>query len=246
MSILPAVIILLNTLNHDDLIQFKTVIETIVTITNKTDQLIDNEKKDAENREDDIDELTKSIDKLNIEEVMEKNDSIKRLKEHLLLSRTKHDDAILKEKTLKQAHIYCIIHNISAQQYGPLLEKYIINKYNYKKNSASNCIGDCSKEKENIEIKASLGGSTHTKFNYVQIRIGQNITSYLLTAYHLSNSNVEEGGELYIFKISKNDMKELIVSYGGYAHGTVTEHGKITIESLNNEDNKKEYAIRPV
>ena len=39
-------------------------------------------------------------------------------------------------------------------------------------------------------------------------------------------------------------MKELILKYGGYAHGTIKEHGKITFEDLNDKNNKKEYAIR--
>ena len=40
-------------------------------------------------------------------------------------------------------------------------------------------------------------------------------------------------------------MKSIIVTHGGYAHGTLKEHGAITIESMNNENNIKEYAIRP-
>jgi hypothetical protein len=176
---------------------------------------------------------------------MDHQERVKRLKEHLLMSKVDHAERILLEPTLKAAHIYCIIHSISAQQYGPLLEKYIITKNNYTKNSASDCIGDCSKGSENVEVKASLGGATHTKFNYVQIRLSQDISSYILTAYHLSPENVETEGELYVFKVPKEDLKKLIASYGGYAHGTVKEHGQITVESLNEEKNMKEYALRP-
>ena len=217
-------------------------IKAISTSKKIKESLNADEKKD----DNDIDNLTSFMSNLNINEHINKNERINRLKEHLQSSKNKHDDLILKENTLKNAHIYCIIHNVSAQQYGPLLEKYIITKYNYKKNNASNCTGDCSKDEENIEIKASLGGITHTKFNYVQIRLGQNITSYLLTAYHLTNSNVEDEGMLYIFKIPKTDIKKIIMSYGGYAHGTVKEHGQITLESLNDDGNKKEYALRPL
>jgi hypothetical protein len=46
---------------------------------------------------------------------------------------------------------------------------------------------------------------------------------------------VESEGELYIFKVSKEDIKRIVVSFGGYAHGTIKEHGKITIESINDE-----------
>jgi hypothetical protein len=40
-------------------------------------------------------------------------------------------------------------------------------------------------------------------------------------------------------------MLPLIVNYGGYAHGTNKEHGAITIADLKDEQNKKEYAMRP-
>ena len=40
-------------------------------------------------------------------------------------------------------------------------------------------------------------------------------------------------------------MKKLVVTYGGYAHGTIKEHGKITMDSLDDEKSIKEYAIRP-
>lgn len=165
---------------------------------------------------------------------------IHRLKEILALSKIKHEDNIIKQQNLKDAHIYCVIHNISAQQYGPLLEMYIRKQFNYTKNKAENCTGDCLKNGKNIEIKVSLGGATHTRFNFVQIRPSHNCDAYLLTAYHLSLENVESEGELYIFNIPKIKMNDLIISYGGYAHGTVKEHGIITYESLN-----KEYALRP-
>jgi hypothetical protein len=188
--------------------------------------------------EDEVIEKCKNFDiKMNVD----------KLKEHLLVSKLNHDEEIMKKKTLKEAHIYCVLNNISAQQYGPMLEKYIINKYKYKKNSSSKCVGDCSTETlENIEIKVSLGGSTHTKFNYVQIRISHDISYYIFTAYHLSNNNVEDEGELYIFKVPKEDLKDIIVKYGNYAHGTIKKNGKITIESLNCENNTNEYAIRPI
>ena len=40
-------------------------------------------------------------------------------------------------------------------------------------------------------------------------------------------------------------MCSLILKYGGYAHGTNKEYGDIKIEDLNDDKNKKEYAIRP-
>ena len=166
--------------------------------------------------------------------------TIKRLKDHLALVKIDHKKRIMNLETLKDAHVYCILYNISAQQYGPMLETFIQTK-----NKANECNGDCSKDGENIEIKVSLGGTTHIKFNFVQIRPHHDCDPYILTAYHLSDANVESEGELYIFRVSKAEIKKLLVLYGGYSHGTKTEHGIITIESLDDETNCNEYSLRP-
>lgn len=177
---------------------------------------------------------------------MDKSERVKRLKEHLCLSKVKHEDQIMKLDTLKEAHTYCVINGLSAQQYGPLLERFIRIKFNYMKNRAEECNGDCSKNGKNSEVKVSLGGATHTKFNFVQIRPSHDCEIYILTAYHLSPENVESEGELYIFKVPKSDIKNIVLSYGGYAHGTIKQHGSITIDSLNDENSIKEYALRPI
>jgi len=182
---------------------------------------------------------------INTSLIMDKAERVKRLKEHLDMSKINHKVEIMKQSTLKDAHIYCIINNVSAQQFGPLLEDYIRINFNYIKNKAKNCTGDCSKDGKNSEIKVSLGGATHTKFNFVQIRPSHDCTTYILTAYHLSPENIENEGELYIFKVPKEDIKQIVMLYGGYAHGTIKEHGRITIEMINDEKNKKEYALRP-
>jgi len=176
---------------------------------------------------------------------MDKTECVKKLKEHLALLKVNHEDQVMKQPTLKDAHIYCVIHNVLAQQYGLLLERYIRTKFNYIKNKAEDCTGDCSKDGKNSEVKVSLGGATHTKFNFVQIRPSHDCDTYILTAYHLSSENVETEGELYIFKIPKAEIKKIIVFHGGYAHGTNKEHGSITIDSLNDEKSNKEYSIRP-
>lgn len=180
-----------------------------------------------------------------VKNIFNKKDRIRRLKEHLFLSKIKHEIYIMKQRTLKDAHIYCVVHNVSSQQYGPILEKYIRTKFNYVKNNSKDCKGDCSKNGKNSEVKVSIGGSTHKKFNFVQIRPSHDCEIYILTAYHLSHENINSEGTLYIFKIPKNQLKQIIVLYGGYAHGTIKEHGKITMESLDNHSTK-EYAIRPI
>jgi hypothetical protein len=170
---------------------------------------------------------------------------IQKLKDHLSRSTIKHEQEIFKETTLKNAHIYCVANSVSAQQYGPLLEKFIRIKNKFVKNTASECNGDCSKNNKNAEVKASLGGAKHNKFNWVQLRVSHDIHYYILTAYHLTSKNVETGGELYVFSVSKEDMFSLIIAHGGYAHGTNKEHGEIIITDLRDEKNKKEYALRP-
>jgi hypothetical protein len=169
---------------------------------------------------------------------------ISQLKQLLIQTRLNHKKEIMKEPTLKDATIYCAINNLSAQQFGPLLEKYMNTHFNYTKNSASACTGDSCKDGKNAEVKVSLGGSTHTKFNYVQLRPSHNCDLYILTAFYLCDENADEGGKLFIFRIPKEDMKNIIVAHGGYAHGAIKQHGRITYESVSIKDNK-EYAIRP-
>jgi len=171
--------------------------------------------------------------------------TIRGLTAHLHSIGHNHYHAIMDCQTFKGAHIYCVLNNITSQKYGPLLESFMIQKFDYIKRSASECVGDCSKNDENIEIKASLGGSHHRKFNYVQIRPSHNISYYMLTAYYLNFENVGREGDFFMFKVPKEDMKGLIAAYGGYAHGTIKEYGAITLDSINEKNNKKEYALRP-
>ncbi len=155
-----------------------------------------------------------------------------------------HTEIIMKLPTLKDAHMYCKYNNLSGQFTGPVLEKYIKIIYKMTKNNASSCNGDLKWNEINIEIKASNGGKENNKFNFVQLRMNHNC-EYILTAYYLDYTNLENLGELYIFKLNKENIKPIIVKYGGYAHGTIGELGKITFEDLNDTNNPKEYAIRP-
>lgn len=153
-----------------------------------------------------------------------------------------HTETIMKLPTLKDAHIYCKYNNLSGQFTGPVLEKYIKIKYNMTKNNASLCNGDLNCNEINLEIKASNGGKENNKFNFVQLRMNHNC-EYILTAYHIDYTNLDNLGELYIFKLNKENIKPLIVKYGGYAHGTIGELGEITMNNLNGTP--KEYALRP-
>lgn len=196
----------------------------------------------------DTDCITKQLQKVAICSTSEekKRTNVSRLREIYNRSSVSHANIILAEKSLKDAHMYCVLNNIGAQQYGPLIEKYIISKFSMTKNNASNCTGDCTYNDQNIEIKASLGGKMFSKFNFVQIRLSQKVDFYLCTAYYLADENIDDEGELFVFKVPKENMKTLIIKYGGYAHGTISVNGKITSESVEkNENTKVEYALRP-
>jgi hypothetical protein len=181
-----------------------------------------------------------------IKKSSKKKINIKELLYILDKSKINHKNEILKEKTLKDVHIYCKKNKLSGQITGPLIEHYIIVKYNLKKNSSSLCNGDCMKDDKNYEIKVSLGGEkTHKDFNYVQIRLNHNIDYYLLTAYYISHDNIDDLGELYTFLLDKKELTDLLIKYGTYAHGTKNELGNITEDDLKKTDNNKEYALRP-
>lgn len=155
-----------------------------------------------------------------------------------------HIEKIMKLPTLKDAHIYCKYNNLTGQFTGPMLEKYIKVKYNMVKNSASSCNGDLRHDEINIEIKASNGGRQNNKFNFVQLRINHTC-NYILSAYYIDYANLDDLGELFIFRLNKENVKQLIIEYGGYAHGTISSLGRISIEDLNAKTNTKEYALRP-
>jgi hypothetical protein len=181
------------------------------------------------------------------EEGISKQD-IDKIKLKQLLDSTRsnmiHNSELMKCPTLKSAHIYCKTNNLSGQFTGPALEKYIKIKYKMTKNNASSCIGDLKCNETNIEIKASIGGKENNKFNFVQLRM-HHACDYIFTAYYIDYTNLDILGELFIFKLNKTNIKPLILKYGGYAHGTIGEHGKITMDDLNDINNQKEYAIRP-
>lgn len=63
----------------------------------------------------------------------------------------------------------------------------------------------------------------------------------MLFAYYLNDSNINLGGNLYVFYLTKQQLKKLVLKYGNYAHGTIKNNGKIT----ENFDETKEYSLRP-
>jgi hypothetical protein len=176
---------------------------------------------------------------------MDYNFLIAKLKELTVLENIKHKDNILEQQSLKLAHIYCKINNLSGQISGNLIEYYIQNKYNIIKNKPNLCIGDFCYNYINYEIKTSFGGKLNNKFNFVQLRTNHNC-DYILFAYYINKDNIEKLGELFIFNVPSKNMKDLIYNFGSYAHGTINKNGKISYKDLHDIRNIKEYSIRPV
>lgn len=143
---------------------------------------------------------------------------------------------IIKQKTIKDAHIYCKINKLNGQTFGCLIEYYMINKFSMKKVKSSLQLGDAEKNNLYYEIKTSLGGKFHNKFNYVQIRLNHKIDYYIFLAYYIDKNNVNNCGELFIFKLNKYQVKEVVYKHGTLAHGTKNEN--------KDENLYKEFAIR--
>lgn len=99
--------------------------------------------------------------------------------------------------------------------------------------------GDGHKNGINYEIKASIHANK-SKINFVQIRPDHNINYYILIAYNMYENDTI--GNAHIFKIPSHIVDELIVRFGGYAHGTCAVLGKITSDNI--KDRNCEYALR--
>ena len=76
--------------------------------------------------------------------------------------------------------------------------------------------------------------------NFVQIRPDHNIDYYIFLAYDLFEGEV---GEIYWLLCKAEELYQLIPEYGGYAHGTIKQLGKITPENIYGRN--CEYALRP-
>jgi hypothetical protein len=218
-----------------DLTTLSTALTEIQTNDSTVDQIETNDST-----VDQIETNDSTVDQI------ETNDPIAdELSNILTASTVDHKMEIMNMATLKDAHCYCFRKQLIAQQFGPGIERYLINKFRYNRNYRNETNGDCSKDGNNYEVKVSLGGINRNQYNYVQIRPFHNIQYYLLTAYHVDQASVKSHGSLFIFKVSKEDMIILLVNHGSYAHGTFEQNGAITLDTLYDIDNKKEYVLRP-
>ena len=99
--------------------------------------------------------------------------------------------------------------------------------------------GDGSKNGVNYEIKVSLHASK-SKVNFVQIRPDHSVDYYIFITYNMyENASIGKG---HIFKVPSQKVYELVCQYGGYAHGTNSKLGKVTMENMKGRN--CEYALR--
>jgi hypothetical protein len=99
--------------------------------------------------------------------------------------------------------------------------------------------GDGHKNGINYEIKASIHAKK-SKINFVQIRPDHDIQSYIFIAYNMYENDTD--GNAHIFKIPSHIVYDLIIGFGGYAHGTCAVLGKITSDNIKGRN--CEYSLR--
>lgn len=126
-----------------------------------------------------------------------------------------------------------------SESWGAQLERRTKEIFNIK-NKTDNTSGDGRINQKTIEVKWSLGGKERQSFNWVQLRPSHNIDFYFLGAYIVNKKNPL--GKVFKFIIPAKELYALLPEYGGYAHGTIKEQGKITEDSIKN--NTYEYALR--
>ena len=126
---------------------------------------------------------------------------------------------------------------LNSQSYGCIFETHIIQTYDLKKPDDT-ISGDCIAFGKTIEIKTSLGGKDGS-MNYVQLRPLHKLDFYIFISYDITQEP-ENLGKIFLFLIPSDDVKDLILKYPSYAHGTISKNGAITRENLIHE-----YALRP-
>ena len=133
----------------------------------------------------------------------------------------------------------CLDCNVSAQSYGPGVEKFIIARSNNRlEKDKCNVSGDAKDKltKNSYEIKSTIA-NINGGINFVQLRPHYNASHYIFVVFDPELDLIES------IVLEKSTIKDLIVKYGGYAHGSIEKQGKITEQNIRN--NQYEYALRP-
>lgn len=143
--------------------------------------------------------------------------------------------------SLKDYAIDCLYYGVSAQAYGPGAEAVVKNICGFKKETKDDR-GDYIYKNKAIEYKVTFANQDGG-INFVQLRPSYKIDYYILSYY-----DPKEAGPdiLEHFVCRSSDLYLLLPEFGGYAHGTITENGRITSENIiKNIKHGCEYALRP-
>ena len=87
--------------------------------------------------------------------------------------------------------------------------------------------GDIKTNRHTFELKVSLVGSEKRNFNFVQVR-NQPVDFYILIAYYVDSINLYDLGELFIFKLNKDELNVFVSKC--FSHGS-----KSLWEKINNK-----------
>lgn len=143
--------------------------------------------------------------------------------------------------SLKEYARDCVLYGVSSQAYGSGAQAVVKNICGFKKETKEDR-GDFIYKNKAIEYKFSIANSDG-KINFVQLRPSHKIDYYLLSYYDPKETGPDM---LENFVCRSRDLYLLLPEFGGYAHGTVKDNGKVTAENIvKNLKNGCEYALRP-
>lgn len=143
--------------------------------------------------------------------------------------------------SLKDYAIDCLYYGITSQAYGPGAQKVVKNICGFKKETKEDR-GDYVYKNKSIEYKFSIANHDGG-INFVQLRPSYKVDFYILSYYDPKTSDEDT---LENFVCRSRDLYLLLPEFGGYAHGTISENGRITNENiLKNIKHGCEYALRP-
>jgi hypothetical protein len=155
--------------------------------------------------------------------------NFKQLKDNMVLRESGHQEKVMEQiRNCNSMEEKAILIRAFAKPQGKIPELIIKEDLLIDK-PVDELSGDGCKNGINYEIKYS-GHAERSKFNWVQIRPDHNVDYYILCGYNMYYDDLL--GKVFTFKIPAQDLYDLIVDYGGYAHGTIHENGKITKENL--------------
>ena len=118
---------------------------------------------------------------------------------------------------------------VTAQSYGPTMEKLYIRENGYTKVPAKEDRGDYRKPNDDYEeYKFTFpNGENKHQYNFVQIRPWQDLAAYVFEV-------CSDDHGWFRFRIPKKSMEDILLDHASLAHGTIE----------TNKNEKKELALR--